>query len=356
MSELKYARGDERRYPHAMDVFEREVAENGFAAGWCMHAKPVPDYLFDAHVHYADRTGEKVLALVAHNAARAEALEVLRSLLIVRICGKEKPDLGNADEKLGDEIYSSQALKALLEGLEEDPRVVLAAWIEYLTPEAELVRAAKALGARCIKLHNSPIMEQAAPSDVWLSPPWQECFAAMVELKLPVLWHVTQRLPGCTYTGGDKNLYWREGWKKGITYGNEALLQTFLTCCQRNPGVNFIGAHQLHIGWERLDRLFAGYPNLHVDMTVGCRLRLDDMFYPHDQAYLRSVFIKWSERIVFGTDNFWRGKAGTDDGYNELMIREVLHFLTRLDLPEDALLNICHRNAERLMGLGSVVR
>lgn len=348
MADIRYERRCETEFPHAADVLEREYAENGFSSGWCLQAKPLPDYFFDIHVHYADRTGANVGELVAPDIARGLALEVKRSLLMIRMYGKERPSLREAEETLRDDSYSVETLRPLLAGLPLDQNVTLAAWIQYLSPEPELVHAAKELGMRMIKLHNSPVIMEAAPAETWLSPEWQATFAAMGECNMPVLWHVTQRLAPSKYTSGARNAYWEEGWKKGVSYGNEELLQVFLTCALRNPNVNFIGAHQLHIGWERLDELFTAHRNLYVDTTVGCQLRPGDSFYPHDKEFLRRIFIKWADRILYGTDIFWRGQQIS---YNDEVTAASQNFLLRLDLPEDVLQKVCHGNAERLLSL-----
>jgi predicted TIM-barrel fold metal-dependent hydrolase len=70
---------------------------------------------------------------------------------------------------------------------------------------------------------------------------------------------------------------------------------------------------------------------------------MTDDFYPHDKEYLRSVFIKWADRILFGTDSFGE--------YNEQNYLQHLHFITKLDLPQNVLDKICHGNLERLCNL-----
>ena len=149
------------------------------------------------------------------------------------------------------------------------------------------------------------------------------------------------------YTGGGRNVYWDYGWANGVTYTNEDLLQSFLACCRRFPGIDFIGAHQLHLGWERLDALFAAHPNLLVDTSVGCRLRAYDNFYAHDKAFIRDFFMKWPERVVFGTDAFLGDAPGkVPDERNYI---EHIRFIMSLDLPERALDAVCRGNMERML-------
>jgi len=211
-----------------------------------------------------------------------------------------------------------------------------------------MIHDAADLGASFVKLHNAPLIEQNIPYDIWLSDEWRETFKAISDRGLPVLWHVAQRLPSIDYLGGGRNTYWDTGWEHGTKFTNEDLLQVFLACCRQFPKINFIGAHQLHIGWDRLCDLFTGYPNLYVDTTVGCSLKLHDDFYPHDKEYLREVFLRRSERIIYGTDSFW-GTAGTS--FRERGTLEHMRFITALDLTGGALNNICHGNIERLYGI-----
>lgn len=339
MTKLVYNRESEQKYPHAPDLAERGYAENGFASGWAMHAKPVPKYYFDSHVHYSGKKDNipKSLFLPTH-------IDVARMLVIFQICGK-KWDCSMRTENIMDSFsyFGCDELKGALDLFSGSDKLFWSAYLNYQSSEKELVRNAAAMGARCVKLHNAPQIEDNAPADLWMAPDWQNCFEVMAELKLPVLWHVTQRLPTSVYTGGKGNVYWEKGWKNGVKYNNEDLLQVFLSCCRRHPGVNFIGAHQLHIGWERLEELFWAHPNLYVDTTIGCMLRLYDDFYPHDKEYLRSVFIRWADRIIFGTDTF--GK------YSESNYLQHIRFIAALELPQEALDKICHKNIERLCGM-----
>jgi len=343
MSKLIYNHESEECYPHAPDLLEREFAENGFAKGWAMHAKPVPQYYFDSHVHYSGKKGN-VPDEVASFAEKVEKLGAKRLLIIFQIYGKKWGVEMTSDNIMdGFPYFNPEEIKQCIGLFENNNKLFWSAYLNYQSPEKELVRAAADMGARCIKLHNAPQIEDNAPLDLWYSKDWQDVFEAISERKLPILWHVTQRLPSSLYTSGNRNVYWAKGWKNGVTYGNEDLLQVFLTCCRRYPGINFIGAHQLHIGWERLDELFTAHQNLYVDTTIGCMLRMDDNFYPHDKKYLRDVFIKWADRILFGTDSF--------GAYNEQNYLQHLHFITKLDLPQSVLDKVCHGNLERLCNI-----
>ena len=341
MSKIVYKRGSEERYPHAADVLEREFAEGGFAKGWALHCKPVAQYYFDSHIHYSGggEDIQKQLYIPEH-------LGVKRALYIFQIYG-EKWNEQQKSENIMDtdfEYFTADELKKRLGGFFEDnDKYYWSAYLNYHSPEPELVHAAADMNARCIKLHNAPMIECNASHYLWYSKEWQSCFEAVEKRRLPVLWHVTQRLPSNVYTGSLRNVYWDKGWKKGVDYTNEDMLQVFLTHCRRYPGISFIGAHQLHVGWERLDELFTAHHNLYVDTTIGCQLRADDDFYPHDKEFLREIFVKWADRIIFGTDTF-----GVYDENNYL---RHIRFITALDLPQDALDKICYTNIEKICGI-----
>jgi len=352
MAKPIYNRECEDRYPHAKDVFERDFSEGGFAAGWAMHAKPVPGYFFDCHVHYDGPRDGLIKDHVGAPLAKAESLGVRRAGLMPQLYGtKWKPanEPGNIMDKFP--YFTADELKNSLKGLADDEKIFWGPYINYNSPEPDLIDAAADLGASFVKLHNAPQIEDNAPPDLWLGREWRETFKVIAKRGLPVLWHVTQRLPSSVYTGGGRNSYWQKGWENGTKYSNEDLLQVFLTCCRHFPDIAFIGAHQLHIGWDRLDGLFAGYPNLYVDSTIGCMLKLYDDFYAHDKEYLRQVFMRRADRIIFGTDTFW-GSAGAE--FNENVVLEHIRFITALDLNEDALDKICHGNIERLMKIHSL--
>ena len=343
-----YHHDDEERYPHAADVLERQRAENGFASGWAMHQKPVPDYFFDVHLHYGGPKDRTLPERIRSSMSAWEAQEAIRAMVILNIYGEKQDCLVPAyTENEWFPWFTIERALELLGDLPDDDRFFWSAWIDHRQPDAELVLAAADAGARGIKLHNAPVIESNAPCDLWLSGEWRKVFDTIGERKLPVLFHVTQRLPGSAYTGGGRNTYWTKGWENGVTYGNEDLLQAFLTCCRKHTDVSFIGAHQLHIGWERLDGLFDVYPNLFVDTTIGCTLRLYDEFYPHDKEYLREIYIKRADRILFGTDCVWGGDQEKTKT-NETSLLEHKRFITSLDLPGEVLNLICHGNAERL--------
>jgi len=351
MSKPIYDHKCEDRYPHAPDVLERLYAEDGFASGWGMHHKPVPKYYFDCHVHYSGTDKPPLGDSIRPYIDASDANKTLRNLFLIRIYGDKKksavPDFVEGSDFPAGQLgwYTVEGVKAVLGDLMKGGNYFWSAWIDHRQPDTKLLHAAADAGAKVIKLHNAPVIECNDPYDLWLGKEWQAMFKIMAERRLPALFHVTQRLPCAVYSGGGRNSYWKTGWENGVTYKNEDLLQAFMTCCRHNPDVDFIGAHQLHVGWDRLDELFTALPNLYVDTTIGCMLHLGDDFYPHDKEYLRQIFIRWADRIIFGTDTLW---GLYSEAYYELILKQHQRFITALDLPTDVLDKICHGNLERI--------
>ena len=347
----------EDRYPHAPDVLERDTAENGFASGWAMHQKPVPKYFFDCHLHYSGKKDSTMNDIINSSYEIWKAKEVERIMMIFNIYGSKrdcfKPEYTNPEWYPWNFPWLTiEDLQDFFPDLSNKNNYFWSAWIDHREPNPELIHSVADAGTNCIKLHNAPVIETNAPYDLWLTDEWKKVFKAIDERGLSVLFHVTQRLPSSVYSGGERNVYWTKGWEAGVTYGNEDLLQAFLTCCETFPNIPFIGAHQLHIGWDRLDELFTKYPNLYVDTTIGCLLRLYDNFYDFDKEYLRQIFIKWADKIIFGTDTFW----GENDKKPDVdFLEQHKRFILLLDLPDSALNKICHGNIERLFGLEALL-
>ena len=144
----------------------------------------------------------------------------------------------------------------------------------------------------------------------------------------------------------------------------------------RHPNTTFVGAHFGNAPEEpaRVGDMLERHPNYVVE--TGARI---PEIGRHDPEQMRAFFTRWRERILFGTDfqavpgGFVLGSAGTEiDGadrvpfffrshwrYFETADRDFAHptpiqgnwTIDGLDLPEDVLHDIYHRNAERVFGL-----
>lgn len=320
--------------PHSPDVAEREISEDGFAAGWGLHMQPSVRYWLDCHTHMRETEAKAVLAATAQWHDHMWSRRLRRHVAVD----------GAPDHCEG----FAAAARA-------DDRFLWLCRLRPDTPDVDHLEKCKELGAVGLKLHNAPIMGEAMDHKLVLSDDWQRVYAKAGELGMPVLWHVTQRLTDSPYTGGGTNSYWKNAWDKGLQhgYGNEDLLQAFLEVVSGHRGTFFIGAHQLHLGPERLSQLFEDHPNLVVDTSIGCFVAEDDVMYEADQKRWRDFVIAHSDRILFGTDVVLdRQSAGT-----ELLRQHFLghvRWVKQLRLPQEVLSKVAHENFERLADLEPV--
>jgi predicted TIM-barrel fold metal-dependent hydrolase len=104
------------------------------------------------------------------------------------------------------------------------------------------------------------------------------------------------------------------------------------------------------VGWDRLEQILDEYPNVYIDTSIGCFVRWGDVMYPEDQKKLRDFFIKYSDRIVFGTD-IEVGEGAHQETYRLSLMGHML-FIRQLRLPYDELQKVSHQNAEKLFQLG----
>jgi len=317
--------------PYSPDVAERETADEGFSRGWGCHFQPSERYIIDAHTHSRETDRYEVFRLIDGFLERASAWRLSR---VVVMDGREE----NLDE------FAALA--------RFDRRFRFMIRMEHDRPDLDLLKRGVDNGAVGLKILNIRIMREAGDHKIWLTEPWQKIFQWLEEHNLPVLWHVTQRMTASPYTGGREKAYWSEGWQRGATFTNEDLLQVFLEVVRRYPGIPFIGAHQLHIGWDRLDELFQQHANLHIDTSIGCVVRFADHMYDQDRQKLRRFFCKWADRILFGTDIAFR--TGQPEEYLLQHLLGHIRFIHQLQLPYEQLQAVMWRNAERIMKMDSL--
>lgn len=145
----------------------------------------------------------------------------------------------------------------------------------------------------------------------------------------------------------------------------------------RHPGTTFVGAHFGNAPEEpdRVTAMLSRYPNLYVE--TGARV---PEIGRHAPARMRALFVRFRERILFGTDvqmgrsgSWVLGSAGEDPDpperipvfyeahwrYFETADRNFRHptpiqgdwTIDGLDLPREVLEDLYHRNAERVFGV-----
>ena len=315
--------------PYAPDVAQRQTVDNGFSAGWGCQYMPSEQYIVDCHTHCFDVTDRyEIFRMLDAFFSRAVAFRLGRMIA-----------LDGSPENLT--AYAAVA--------NFDPRFRF--WVRGNDekPDLDFIKKAADAGAVGLKILNIRMIREAGDPKVWLSKPWQEIFAWLESRNLPVLWHVTQRQTAAPYMGGNLNSYWSEGLPKGAKFTNEDLLAVFLENVKRFRGLPFIGAHQLHVGWDRMGQLFAEHPNLSTDTSCGCVIRPGDEMYEQDRCKLNAFFTKWHDRMLFGTDVML--EPGRIDEYLLQHFVNHVRFIHQLRLADDTLQAVMHGNAERLLKL-----
>ena len=334
------------KYPHPEDLYKREYLDGGFSKGWGMHFKPVADYFYDSHTHYHEKhfPGGDIPDALLSKKDEMNELGIKKAMIFFKVYDHNgwQPQEGNVGPfYLIDDIIKNK------EFFNSQDSFFWGPYLRYLDPNLGIIKKGIEAGASCIKLHNAHIITDGAEPEIWFSEEWDKAFKEIEKTGLPVVWHVTQRRSECKYRKVGADSYWKDGVKKGITYSNEELLQVFLKVVEKYPAIKFVGAHQLHIGWERLGELFDKYPNLYTDTSMGCFLNPDDDFYPDDYNYLRDFFIKYADRLMFGTDIYYEKCVERDFKFH-FENRGHIRFINKLNLPEDVLQKIAYKNAEMI--------
>jgi|LSQX01.1.fsa_nt_gb predicted TIM-barrel fold metal-dependent hydrolase len=319
-----------RNRNYSPDVEERKTLDNSFSSGLGFHFLPSEEYWFDMHVHLKD-----AYSLADIRQALAEWFGILDGYRL---------------EALTLLVEEPALFAPLQEIMQEDERV---SWMYYLhhdKADIDLVKQALDCGAAGLKLHNAPIMRGQAERTIWFTDQWQEIFAFLQEKKKSILWHVTQRTSRSPYHGGSENPYWSENKTKTRgTFDNETLLQDFLSLVEKYPGIYFIGAHQLHLGLDRLASELDRYDNLYIDSSCSFFLRWADQLYPEDRETYLEFFRRYKDRILFGSDASLA--PGQVDNYLIQSFLGHARFVLQLQLPDDILQAVAWQNAQRLIGL-----
>jgi hypothetical protein len=230
----------------------------------------------------------------------------------------------------------------------------------------EQVDAFLAMGLDGIKMiEGKPTSRQRLDVPV-TDPYYADYWAHVEELGVPIVWHVN-----------DPEEFWDPeqipGWAKerGWGYGPEDVQKEQLYAeveevLARYPRLNVTFAHFFFLSadLERAGSFFDAHPTVRYDLAPGI-----EMLYnlSHDVDASRAFFLKYAERIVFGTDLFsrltvaeGRARAGivfrwleSDELYR---VPEEADFLLGppedglihgMGLPDDALKRIYHDNFVR---------
>lgn len=239
----------------------------------------------------------------------------------------------------------------------------------WTTRETSQLRQSFEAGASGLKFHKSLGLsyrdrhgELLGIDDSRLDPIWALC----AEMNRPVMIHTAD--PAAFFTPLDRyNERWHElndhpNW---LFFGDkypsrEELLEQRNRAIARHPNTTFIGAHfgNSPEDLESVGRWLDQYPNFFVDIDA----RISEL---GRQPYsCRRFFIKYQDRIMFGTDTTPRADAyrlyyrfmETDDEYfdtAESHHRQGFWNIYGIFLPDPVLEKIYHSNARRVLGLAA---
>ncbi len=145
----------------------------------------------------------------------------------------------------------------------------------------------------------------------------------------------------------------------GTYASNEEVYRQINRVLEKHPNLCVNFAHFFFYSYhpDKLEELFAKYPNLGVDVTPG-----GEMYIAFDQnrKYYKDFFAKYSERIQLGTDSTFPGQVencrwlldrvyrffATDEeiqGFNDSIFKGM-------NLPKEVRENIFYKNFERTVG------
>jgi hypothetical protein len=240
---------------------------------------------------------------------------------------------------------------------------------DHALPLARQPSLLHALGADGIKLLASKPTRRRALGEPLDGPYFSEFFAECVRLDLPLLWHVA-----------DPEEFWEPeelpAWAKQQGWGydsrfpaKEDLYRETENVLHRHSCLRVVLPHFYFLSADlpRAEALLTRYPNIHLDLAPGIELYYN---LSRDIKISREFFIRFSDRILFGTDILSthslqevRHRAGIVSRFltegNSFRVPEGADFLLGppsggeirgLGLPQEALDMIMAGNFQRLFG------
>ena len=159
-----------------------------------------------------------------------------------------------------------------------------------------------ALGFDGIKMLETKPSEQKAFQICIDDPYYDDFFAACEKNKTHMIWHVA-----------DPEIFWdidripQRFLDKGWYYGDgtymsyERIYGQVYNVLDKHPNLPVTFAHFFFLSEhpERLEQLFEKYPNTSVDLTPGAEMH---KAFRENYDYYRNFFIKYADRVFFGTD------------------------------------------------------
>lgn len=135
---------------------------------------------------------------------------------------------------------------------------------------------------------------------------------------------------------------------------------------EKHPDLIFMGAHLGSLEWslDELAKRLDKFPNMHVDLTRMPNLKLHTF---NDRQKTRAFFIKYQDRLIYGTDSQINASTNTAEfkkNIHDRWVREWKFYVTDekinlenygdlvgLKLPTEVVDKIYAKNAIRILGL-----
>jgi predicted TIM-barrel fold metal-dependent hydrolase len=246
-------------------------------------------------------------------------------------------------------------------------RAYISGALDYSEALAQPTRMPEVLASQVYALHaigfDGLKMTEGKPTKrKWLpfpldAPLYNGVWTALERLGMPVLLHV-----------GDPEAYWdlrrcpERARARGWFYGDdtfpskESLHAEIVHVLERHPDLKAILAHFhfLSADLERAGRLLDAYPNVCLDLAPGSEMYNSFTRRP-DQS--RSFFLRYQERLIYGTDTTTGGMARDGDRGVERALERAWVVRTFLETseafaPPQALRRWLEGGLDRFRGLG----
>jgi len=168
-------------------------------------------------------------------------------------------------------------------------------------------RELMAIGFDGIKMLETKPTEQKAYGMFIDDAYYDAFFAACEENGTPMVWHVADPE---TFWDVDRipQRFLDRGWFYGDgTYMSyDRVYGQVYNVLEKHPKLKVVFAHFFFLSEhpEQLEQMFAKYPGVTVDLTPGSEMY---SAFRDNRAYYRDFFIRYQDRILFGTDTSYSG-------------------------------------------------
>lgn len=248
-------------------------------------------HIIDGHVHFPHYSfGDSLISIM--DAAGIEALAVVctpdeKRLSLV-------PDAMHLKARFPERVY-------VFGGLDISPL--------FMAPEiageafARTVDVLNEMGADGIKMiEGKAMIRKQLPIPDFDAPVYAPYWEKLAETQTPLIFHVndpeefwdSERIPDWA-----REMGWFYG--DGTYIDNEDQYHQVLNVLDRHPNLNVTFAHFFFLS-AQLDRLrdyLDRYPGMHVDLTPGIEMYHN---FAKDPQKARDFFLKYQDRILYGTD------------------------------------------------------